>query len=799
MKAKLTSLLVGAAALTWTSTAMAVSYASGVVKVGDDVTFILNQDAYSVQAILDGGAQTLNLPTTNGPVTFNMAGYSSYQIKVGSAEKPGWYRFIPDGPDRNFEYPWGVSINNNPMSTNFGKVYVSESRNGTTAAGRYTASGIYVLRADGVAEGGVMTGGVDWAGAGIYAPFKSTIGPDDHLYVADFSNDRAYEFNDDLSVATRVIDDSNKTSGQYVESVWVEGTQAGTDRSVYTVDSHYLDGRRGLIRYDLLGNAAATASDKGTQIIGPGYFDYYPRDVARDSHGDWYMNNYRATAGQAPAVVKFDGSQAPPINAVGANGWESSSSPTYTYGLGLNEVGGTVATASSSSGVVWFFDMATGAIVASFDAGTAVHDLAFDAVGNLVTVDNSTERARFWSPGGSWVSVLGSDGTFSVAMTNFPPAVVCHPTVTVSTDTGLCTATVTADQVDNGSFDPEGGPVTLELTPSSPYSLGSNDVTLTVTDTNGLSTSTNVLVIVLDTTPPTIVCPASLTVEAQDENGAVVNFVVTASDLCSSFSLVVTPASGSLFPIGVTSVGATATDAYTNSASCSFSVTVLGAQGIKSDVLAELVALRGSTTMNDSFAQKFDYVILHLQNSLNPAYWIDQTHPTPDGGNIALNEEKLAANMLDLIMSSKQCPVDPAILEGFINRILTSDRLLAMISIQEAAAAGLNAKKIAEDLAQVAKGDEEAAAGRYANAIEHYRNAWRHAIQLHLQVSQAAQGGALVRFIGDQTKSYLIEVSSDLLHWTPLGTYTPDAQGNVAFTDPNATNQTQRFYRAVEQ
>jgi len=306
-------------------------------------------------------------------------------------------------------------------------------------------------------------------------------------------------------------------------------------------------------------------------------------------------------------------------------------------------------------------------------------------------------------------------------------------------------------------------------------------------------------VMVVDRTPPTIVCPPDITVEAQRTNGAVVPFVVTATDTCSAITLVVTPAAGSVFPIGVTTVQATAVDACTNASQCSFTVTVLGAQGVKSNVLAELIALRASTTLDESFAVKFDYAILHLQNSLNPAYWIDQTHLQPKGGNTALNEEKLAVNMLDVIMESARCPVDPAILQGFINRILKSDRLLAIISIQDAANAGLNAKKVAQDYAMVAKGDEEAAAGRYANAIEHYRNAWRHAIQLRLQVSVDAEGGTKVRFVGNNSKSYLIEVSTDLVNWVPLGTCKADAEGNVQFTDPNGGNQPLRFYRAVEQ
>jgi hypothetical protein len=32
-------------------------------------------------------------------------------------------------------------------------------------------------------------------------------------------------------------------------------------------------------------------------------------------------------------------------------------------------------------------------------------------------------------------------------------------------------------------------------------------------------------------------------------------------------------------------------------------------------------------------------------------------------------------------------------------------------------------------------GDQAAAAGNYANAVEHYRNAWRHVIQLQPQAA----------------------------------------------------------------
>jgi len=264
-------------------------------------------------------------------------------------------------------------------------------------------------------------------------------------------------------------------------------------------------------------------------------------------------------------------------------------------------------------------------------------------------------------------------------------------------------------------------------------------------------------------------------------------------------SLAVTPPSGSVFPIGVTPVHAEATDGWGNRAQCSFTVTVLGAQGVKSNVLAELVALRTSANPGQAFAQKFDAAIEHLADSLNRAYWMDQTHLQPKGGNTAMNEEKLAVSKLQEIMDSKECPVDSAVLQGFIDRVVKCDRLLAVISIQDAERAGLNPRKVAEDLAMVAKGDREADAGHYANAIEHYRNAWRHALQLRLQVGLNPDGTTRLQFVGNNSKAYQIEVSTDMVNWVPLGACTADAEGNAEYTDSNGAKQPQRFYRAVEQ
>ncbi len=175
MKAKLISLLTALVLLALSPAAKAVPYASGFSQSGTIVSFILNQDADVVEAILDGGAQTLSLGTTAGPLSFDLAGYSTFQVRVVGNEAPGWHQYIADGgaSDRNFYIPLGVSIDKNPASPYFGRVYISNAGGGTTAAGRvnrgaYTPCGRTAWRTV------LGMAGVNWGGT--LGPNKSTLG-----------------------------------------------------------------------------------------------------------------------------------------------------------------------------------------------------------------------------------------------------------------------------------------------------------------------------------------------------------------------------------------------------------------------------------------------------------------------------------------------------------------------------------------------------------------------------------------------------------------------------------------------
>ena len=78
-----------------------------------------------------------------------------------------------------------------------------------------------------------------------------------------------------------------------------------------------------------------------------------------------------------------------------------------------------------------------------------------------------------------------------------------------------------------------------------------------------------------DLAPPVLTMPSSLTVEATGPTGATVAFTASAFDpVDGTVPVTCTPASGTIFPLGLTSVGCSATDAAGNVAQRTMTVTV---------------------------------------------------------------------------------------------------------------------------------------------------------------------------------------------------------------------------------
>ena len=159
-----------------------------------------------------------------------------------------------------------------------------------------------------------------------------------------------------------------------------------------------------------------------------------------------------------------------------------------------------------------------------------------------------------------------------------PPQILVPDDIVIETYTqGGASATFNPQAIDN--IDELLTP-TCNYTTGSVFPVGTTTVTCTATDAAGNTGIGTFAIIVTytpppDTTPPTISMLSDISDSTSDQNGKIITFTVTASDdvgvtsgpTCSPFS-------GSIFPVGTTTVTCTATDAAGNTNSRSFNVTI---------------------------------------------------------------------------------------------------------------------------------------------------------------------------------------------------------------------------------
>ncbi len=165
-----------------------------------------------------------------------------------------------------------------------------------------------------------------------------------------------------------------------------------------------------------------------------------------------------------------------------------------------------------------------------------------------------------------------SQGFTVVVHDTIPPTLTVPPSFTAPPVNGVLTENVTYS-----ASATEGGTPSCDHPSGSSFPLGATLVTCTATDAAGnTSAPTSFTVTVSDTTPPVITVPASIRVNINNATSTVVTYTATAADGPASITPTCAPASGSSFPLGVTTVTCNATDAAGNPAAPkSFTVTVV--------------------------------------------------------------------------------------------------------------------------------------------------------------------------------------------------------------------------------
>ncbi len=304
--------------------------------------------------------------------------------------------------------------------------------------------------------------------------------------------------------------------------------------------------------------------------------------------------------GPGGAVVTYSASASDPDDAVNSQSCSPASGSTFPLGsttvsCTATDTHGNTGTASFSLTVV---DTTPPALTlpgnmtvnAPGAAGIAVNFTAsaIDLVNGSVPVTCLPTSGSTFPIGMTTVHCLASDshnntanGSFTVTVTNVvtdttPPVwnVPASFSVEATSPSG---AIVTYSA---SASDPDDAVTSQSCLPASGsiFNLGTATVNCTATDTHGNTGTASFNVTVVDTTLPALALPSNMTVNATSSSGATVNFTVSATDLVDgSVPVTCSSNSGSTFPMGVTTVHCSATDAHTHTANGSFTITVINA------------------------------------------------------------------------------------------------------------------------------------------------------------------------------------------------------------------------------
>jgi hypothetical protein len=196
---------------------------------------------------------------------------------------------------------------------------------------------------------------------------------------------------------------------------------------------------------------------------------------------------------------------------------------------------------------------------------------------NFIAVDGSADNSYEWQVQAcdQFNNCSGWSGPWSVTLDSTPPILTLPASFTVEAD--VADGKVVTYPVTPSGQDLVDGVTVVEcsILSESVFVLGTTTVTCTSKDTAGNTATGSFDVTVTDTTAPVITVPADFTVEADQVGGKVVTFPVSSLDIVDGLRPVVCSAlSGSLFPVGDTTVDCYSKDSRNNVSTKSFVVTV---------------------------------------------------------------------------------------------------------------------------------------------------------------------------------------------------------------------------------
>lgn len=220
--------------------------------------------------------------------------------------------------------------------------------------------------------------------------------------------------------------------------------------------------------------------------------------------------------------------------------------------------------------------------------------------------------------------------------------------------------------------------------------------------------------------------PVGIVLAGSDPDGDTLTFATTSVPAHGSLSgtipsLIYTP---SLDYSGSDSFTYVASDGTLRSNTATVTVTVHApVNRPRADKRQALATLRSLLpTGRRHVDKKLENAIEHLEKSLDPKLWLDDSHLTKTGRKV-FQEEKRAVGRL------REINEPPGPVAVVVDALVDADQTLARTAIDEATTEGGDAKKISKAENEMKKASDMIANGYLRKAIEHYGRAWKNAKQ----------------------------------------------------------------------
>ncbi|MEO8377328.1 MAG: hypothetical protein ABI579_06630, partial [Candidatus Sumerlaeota bacterium] len=369
-------------------------------------------------------------PVPSGTYSFRV----SASLTTGAAD---WTKISDDTSAQNqFFAAKGVQVNKNQASSFFGRVYVAENA-GATSGGRSTGTagtndGIFVLSADltditsqgNTAYGSGVTPAWPSSGSG---PYAMALSDDGYIYISDWTDTNAQIWVMQESALTTTPTPlfgpdaigaggkRNNGVADYAGSIntlRVFGT--GAAKYLLTIDEDITVGTAGpgsILRYNI-GNTVNNYNTTPTVVFdntaNGGLIVNFENGFSFDSAGNIWISQYRSGADTAlaPQLIRYNTT----TNALDYNSFTTAPGPFATGDAraknAINPAGTVLAMGATAA--LRIFDITTFPPTLTKTIGAAdgytgnnSYQLAWDAAGNLYSINASAERLRVFTPPGA--------------------------------------------------------------------------------------------------------------------------------------------------------------------------------------------------------------------------------------------------------------------------------------------------------------------------------------------------------------------------------------------------------------